>query len=85
MMEKQFTYCPLIWTFCSKIDMQMVEKVEYKNLQVMNYNNMAAYDDLLVLDKKLKIHQRHLQFLAIEIYNSRNELNPRFCRNYRRR
>ena len=39
-------------------------------------NYMATYDDVLALDNKLKIHQRHLQFLAIEIYKSKNKLNP---------
>ena len=29
---------------------------------------MVTYDELLALDNKLKTHQRHLQFLAIEIY-----------------
>ena len=41
-------------------------------------NYMPTYDDLLALDKKLKTHQRHLQFLAIEIYKSKNKLNPSF-------
>ena len=35
------------------------------------YNNyMATNDDLLALNNKLKTHQMHLQFLAIEIYQS---------------
>ena len=78
MMESQFAYCPLIWMFCSKTDMQRVEKVQYKSLQVVYNNYMATYDELLALDNKLKIHQRHLQFLAIEIYKSKNKLNPSF-------
>ena len=41
---------------------------------------MTAYDDLLALDNKLKIHQRHLQSLAIEIYKSKHKLNPSFTR-----
>ena len=39
---------------------------------------MATYDDLLALDNKLKTHQRYLQFLATEIYNIKNKLNPSF-------
>ena len=35
---------------------------------------MATYDDLLALENKLKTHQRHLQFLAIEIYKFKNKL-----------
>ena len=41
---------------------------------------MAIYDELLALDNKLKIHQRYLQFRAIEIYKSKNKLNPSFMR-----
>ena len=74
MIESQFAYCPLIWMFCSKTDMQRVEKVQYKSLQVVYNNYMATYDELLALDNKLKIHQRHLQFLAIEIYKSKNQV-----------
>ena len=45
-------------------------------LQVVYNNYMAAYDDFLALDNKLKTHQRHLHFLAIEIYKYKNTLNP---------
>ena len=78
MIESQFAYCPLIWMFCSKTDMQRVEKVQYKTLQVVYNNYMATYDELLALDNKLKIHQRHLQFVAFEIHKSKNKLNPSF-------
>ena len=44
-------------------------------LQVVYNNYMAAYDDFLALDNKLKTHQRHLHFLAIEIYKYKNTLN----------
>ena len=78
MIESQFAYCPLIWMFCSKTDMQRVEKVKYKYSQVVYNNHMATYDELLALDNKLKIHQRHLQFLAIEMYKSKTKLDPSF-------
>ena len=43
------------------------------------YNNyVATYDELLALDNKMNAQQRHLQFLAIEIYKSKNKLNPSF-------
>ena len=45
----------------------------------MVYNNyMATYDELLALDNKLKTHQKHLQFLVIEIYKSKYKLNSSF-------
>ena len=47
--------------------MQRVEKVQYKTLQVVYNNYVATYNELSALNKKLKIHQRHLQFLATEM------------------
>ena len=67
MIEGQLAYCPLIWMFCSKADIQRVEKVQYKTL-------------IILLDNKLIFHQRHLKFLAIEINKSKNRLNPSFIR-----
>ena len=58
--------------------MGRIEKVQYKTSQVVCYNYKATYDELLALYNKLKIHQRHLQFLAIEMYKSKNKLNPSF-------
>ena len=37
---------------------------------------MATNDELLAFDNKLKTH--YLQCLAIEIYKSKNKLNPSF-------
>ena len=74
--ESQLTYCPLIWMFYSEIDMQRVEKIQYKNLVYNNY--MVTYDKPLPMDNKLKIHPRHLKFLVTEILNSKNKLNPSF-------
>ena len=77
MTESKFAYCPLIWMFYLKtIRKELKRYNKYKTLQVVYNNYMATYDELLALDNKLKTHQRHLQFLAIEIYKSKNTLNP---------
>ena len=78
MIENKIAYCPLIWMFCSKTDMQRAEKVQYKTLQVVYNNYMATHNELLALDNKLKNHQRHSQFLATEMYQSKNKLNLSF-------
>ena len=58
--------------------MERVENVQYKLLEAVHNSCMATYDGFLALNNKLKIHQRHLQFLAIEIYISKNKLNSSF-------
>ena len=59
--------------------MQRVKRYN-KALQVVYNNYMATYDELLAFDNKLKTNQRYLQFLAIEIYKSKNKLSPSFVR-----
>ena len=49
-------------TFHAVKDMQRFEKVQHKTLQVVYNNYMATYNDCLALEKKLNIHQWHLQF-----------------------
>ena len=43
---------------------------------------MANYDELLAFDNKLKTHQRHLHFLTIERYESKNKPKPRKEKEY---
>ena len=42
MIEGQFAYFLLTWMFCSKTDMQKVEKVQYKSLPIVYNDYMAA-------------------------------------------
>ena len=85
MIESPFAYCPLIWIFCPKKVMQIVEKVQYQTLQVVYNNYMATYDELIALDNKLKIHQRHLQFLAMKCTNLKINLTQVSCGKHIRR
>ena len=55
--------------------MQRVEKIHLKPSKSCTINTWL-HDYLLAVDNKLKIHQKHLQFLAMEMYKCRNKLNP---------
>ena len=45
------------------------------HLQVI-YDNDKSYHDLLNFSNDLSIHQRHLSFLAIDVYKSLMNMNP---------
>lgn len=64
--------------FAKKQICRNIWEVKYKTLEVVCNNYRAIYDELSVLDNKLKIHPRHLQFSAIKIYKSRKKFNPSF-------
>ena len=46
------------------------------------YNDYtSSFDNLLIEDHSITIHQRHIQALAAEIYKTQNGLNPIFMKN----
>ena len=48
----------------------------------MVYNTYKkSYNELLILNRDISIHQKHLHFLAKEVYKSVNNLNPQFMWN----
>ena len=49
----------------------------------MVYNDFnKSYDELLELNNDLSIHQRHLRYLATEVFKSIMHLNPQFTWSY---
>ena len=68
---------PIAYKFGCSAQKQICKELKRcnKTLKVVYNTYKATYDELFALDNKLKIHQRHLPFLAIEMYKSKNKLN----------
>ena len=49
----------------------------------MVYNEYnKSYEELLQLNNKVSVHQRHLHYLALEVFKSLMHLNPEFMWSY---
>ena len=77
--DSQFNYAPLIWMFCHETTFLKMQKI-HKSLKVI-YQSDASYD-LLQLSNSVSLHQRLLQFLLTEIYESTGTLNLQFMWSY---
>ena len=71
-----FHYCPLIWMFCLKKDMNLITTVHKRALRTIYNNFYLTYEELLDLSKSFSIHQKHLQYLMIEIFKCTRQENP---------
>ena len=80
--NSQFYYAPLIWMFAGKSLISKVQKIHFRTLQVVYNTYEKSYNELLILNRDISIHQKHLHFLATEVYKSVNNLNPQFMWNY---
>ena len=43
---------------------------------------VESFNELLILNRDISIHQKHLHFLGTEVYKSVNNRNPQFLSNY---
>ena len=71
-----FTYCPLIWMYCSKTANNLINKIHKHSLRVIYEMEDANFEDLLIKDSSWNIHENNIHTLFIEIYKSLNHISP---------
>ena len=72
-----FYYCPIIWMFCTKSNMKLINKTHKRVLRTVYDDSSLSLQDLLAIDNSCNIHQRHLQLLMTEIYKTIHKQNPK--------
>ena len=72
-----FSYCPLIWTFCTKTKNNKINALHKRALQLISPKE-KSFDQLLLDNNMITVHKRNLQIMMTEIYCSINKLNPSF-------
>ena len=77
----RFFYCPIIWMFCNKQSLALINKVHQRALRTQFMRFDLSLEELLQLSGRVSIHTKHLQALLTEIYKFLNKLNPSFMWN----
>ena len=70
--------------FSAKDANNKIEKLHKRTLQIIHsdYDSALNYEDLLLRDDSVTIHQRNLQFLMTEIFKTIHGLNPSFMKEF---
>ena len=66
-----------MWMFAGKSSIAKLCTIHFLNNVVYNSYD-KSYHDLLNFSNDVSIHQKHLSFLAIEVYKSLMNMNPEF-------
>ena len=74
--ESQFSYCPLIWMFCTRKMNMRVNHIQERALRLVYDDYITPFNDLLVKDKSVTIHHRNIQRVAVEMFKVKNDLCP---------
>ena len=78
--ESQFSYCPLVWMFCSKKMNNKINRLHERALRIVYNNYTSTFEELLKEDESLRIHHRNIHCLATEMYKVKNDLSPPFMK-----
>ena len=63
----QFNYCPLVWMCHSRSLNNKINRMQDRALRIVYIDYKSSLKELLQKNKSITIHQRNLQYLAIEI------------------
>ena len=66
--KSQFSYCPLVWMFCSRTSNNMINKVHERALRVLLNEHESDFETLLQINNDVCNHHRNIQILWMEIF-----------------
>ena len=78
--ESQFSYCPLVWMFCSRKINRKINYIHERALRLVYNDYRSSFDELLKSDKSISIHHRNIHNVAIEMFKVKNNLSPSFMK-----
>ena len=64
----QFGYCPLVWMFDSRKLNHRINNIHERALRIVYKDRESSFEKLLEKDDSVKIHERNIQTLGIELY-----------------
>ena len=71
-----FTYCALIWMYCSKTANNLINKIHKRSLGVKYEMEDANFEYLLIKESSWAIHKNNIHTFFIEICKSINHISP---------
>ena len=74
--ESQFSYCPLVWMFCSCKMNNKINRIHERALRIVYQDYESTFDELLAKDKSLRFHHRNIHQVAIEMFKVKQGLSP---------
>ena len=74
--KPQFSYCPLVWMFCSRHTNNMINKLHDRALRTVLDSHISDFETLLQKSNDIFSHHRNIQMFMIELYKVKNKLAP---------
>ena len=76
--ESQFSYCPLVWMFCTRKMNRKMNHIHERALRLVYNDYTSTFAELLKEDNSISFHCQNIHRLAIEMYKVKKNLCPPF-------
>ena len=76
----QFQCCPLAWMFHSRYLNNKINKIHERALRIAYKDYESSFNTLLEKDTSVTIHTKNLQNLMIEMFKTKENINPPFMK-----
>ena len=76
----QFNYCPIVWHFCGKGGIHMIEKIHERAIRFVTNDYTSEYLELLNKENDCTLYLRRVRLIAQEVYKSIHGLNPGYIK-----
>ena len=79
-----FTYCPLVWHFCGKLNNTKIEKIQERAIRIVCNDRSSEYTDLIEKLNTCTMLQSRLRNILVEVYKSLipEPSNPIYIRDF---
>ena len=74
--KSHFSYCQLVWMFCSRRSNYPVNNVHERAFRIVSDDHNSFYPELLMTKKEHTIHQQNINVFIKESYQFENDLFP---------
>ena len=71
--ESQFSYCPLLWMFCSRKISRRINYIHERALRLVYDDYMSSCEDLLRKDSTVSIHHYFIFYLQIIVQHQQSD------------
>ena len=78
--RSNFNYCHIILHFCSKVNTEKLEKLQYRGLKIVYNCYESSYEELLTRANLPTLHLGRLRTTALETYKCINNSAPKYIR-----
>ena len=74
LIKSQFSYCPLVWMFCSRQTNNKINKIQERDLRIVLNDHISDFETMLRNMNDITIHHRNIQTLMIELFKIKYDL-----------